>query len=236
MIRTAIILAGGLGSRLREVIGSGIPKPMAAVAGRPFLEYLLAYLNNWGLTRVIMAAGYRHAVIQDHFGNRFLDMELLYSIEDEPLGTGGAVKKALNMVKGNNVYVINGDTYFDVNLRKMDNFHQAKPADLTMAVRKVADISRYGKVSRNEENRITGFTEKGVESGMGYANGGTYILNINRFSGLDFPVKFSFEKDYIEKFYHKQQFFGFGCYGYFLDIGIPDDYEEAQTAFEGLHF
>lgn len=236
MINEAIILAGGLGSRLREVIGSGIPKPMATVAGRPFLEFLLAYLNNWGITRVIMAAGYMHTVIEDHFGNRFMDMELLYSVEDEPLGTGGAVKKAMQLAKGSNIYVINGDTYFDVNLRKMANFHRAKQAELTVAVRKLADISRYGRVSRDEGNRITGFTEKGAETGIGFVNGGTYIFDVKIFSGLDMPDKFSLEKDYLEKFYRERQMFGFGCFGYFLDIGIPDDYEEAQTAFEGLHF
>ncbi len=234
MIKEAIILAGGLGSRLKGVIGEGIPKPMAAVNGRPFLEYLLTYLDKWGVSRVIMATGFKHEVIEDYFGNDYKDMEIVYSVEDVPLGTGGAVKKALGFVKGRDVFVVNGDTYFDTNLWKLANFHKANEVDVCIALRKMVDTSRFGTVKIDLKNRIIKFTEKGAQTGMGFINGGTYVINSKTFLELDLPAKFSLEIDYFEKYYKKQRIFGLRCYSFFLDIGIPEDYEEAADAFEGL--
>lgn len=234
MIKEAIILAGGMGTRLREVIGEDIPKPMAPVNGKPFLEYLLTYLDKWGVERVILASGFKHEVIEEHFGDRYKSQEIVYSREEEPLGTGGAVKQAMEYVNGFTCYVINGDTFFDVNLWKMANAFQAKGADAMMALRKMGDVSRYGVVKIDLENRITDFKEKGSETGMGFINGGTYILQRKAFLELNMPEKFSLETDYFEKYYNKQAVFGVRCYSFFLDIGIPEDYEEAQDAFEGL--
>lgn len=234
MIKEAIILAGGFGTRLKGVIGDDIPKPMAPVSGRPFLEYLLTYLDKWGVERVVMATGYMHDVVSEHFGNRFKDIEIVYSVEDKPLGTGGAVKKAMEYVNGYSVYVLNGDTYFDVNLWKLENFHRAREADICITLRKVGDVSRYGAVKINLENRIEQFTEKGKETGMGFINGGTYIITRKTFLDLDLPDSFSLEKDYFEKYYEQQMMFGVRCFSFFLDIGIPEDYQEAQDAFEGL--
>ena len=234
MIKEAIILAGGFGTRLKEVIGDEIPKPMAPVMSHPFLEYLLTYLDTWGVSRVVMAVGYKHEVIENHFKDCYKDIEIVYSVEEEPLGTGGAVKKAMEYVNGYSTYVINGDTYFDVNLWKMANFHRANEADCCLAMRKVSDISRYGTVKIDLKNRVTAFTEKGSETGMGFINGGTYLLNRKTFLELDLPDKFSLEKEYFEKDNKKQRIFGVRCYSFFLDIGIPEDYEEAEDAFEGL--
>ncbi|MCK4569456.1 MAG: nucleotidyltransferase family protein [Bacteroidales bacterium] len=234
MIKEAIILAGGFGTRLKEVIGEDIPKPMAPVNDRPFLEYILAYLDKWGVERVIMATGYKHEVIEAYFKDSYKDIGIIYSVEEEPLGTGGAVKKALEYVNGYSAYVINGDTYFDVNMWKLANFHQASEADVCMTLRKVDDVSRYGTVKIDLEGRIEEFNEKGVRTGMGLINGGTYIINRKNFLDLDLPEKFSLEKDYFEKFYKKQRMFGVRCYSFFLDIGIPEDYKEATDAFEGL--
>ena len=234
MIKEAIILAGGFGTRLKEVIGEDIPKPMAPVNGRPFLEYILAYLEKWGVERVIMATGYRHEVIEAHFRDRHNDIEIAYSVEEEPLGTGGAVKKAMELVNDSSPYVINGDTYFDANLWKLGNSFRAKEAEAIMALRKMGDTSRYGTVKIDPDNRITEFKEKGAHKGMGFINGGTYILSGKAFLDLGLPDKFSLEKDYFEKYYTKQRMFGVRCYSYFLDIGIPEDYEEAADAFEGL--
>jgi D-glycero-alpha-D-manno-heptose 1-phosphate guanylyltransferase len=234
VIKEAIILAGGLGTRLKEVIGDEIPKPMAPVNGRPFLEYLLEYLDKWGVSRVIMATGYKHEVIEAHFGDRFKEIEIVYSVEKEALGTGGAVKQAMGFVNGYTVYVLNGDTYFDVNLWKMANFHDAREAEASMTLRKMGDISRYGAVKIDLNNKVEAFKEKGSETGMGFINGGTYIFNRNTLLDIDLPDKFSLETDYFEKYYKKQQIFGVRCFSYFLDIGIPEDYEEAQDAFKGL--
>ncbi len=227
-------MAGGFGTRLKEVIGDDIPKPMAPVHDKPFLEYLLHYLDKWGVSRVIMATGYKHEVIESYFGNRHNEIDIIYSVEEEPLGTGGAVKKAMEYVNGYSAYVINGDTYFDVNLWKLANFHRAKEADICITLRKVGDVSRYGKVEINVQNRIEAFTEKGKESGMGFINGGTYLITRKTFLELDLPDKFSLEKDYFEKYYTKQEMYGVRCFSYFLDIGIPEDYEEAADAFEGF--
>jgi D-glycero-alpha-D-manno-heptose 1-phosphate guanylyltransferase len=158
----------------------------------------------------------------------------VYSREEEPLGTGGAVKKAMEYVNGFSCYVINGDTFFDVNLWKMANAFKAKEAVSMMALRKMGDVSRYGVVKIDLDNKITDFKEKGSESGMGFINGGTYILQRKAFLDLNLPEKFSLETDYFEQFYNKQAIFGVRCYSFFLDIGIPEDYEEAQDAFEGL--
>lgn len=234
MIKEAIILAGGMGKRLKGVIGDDIPKPMAPVNDRPFLEYLLTYLDRWSVSRVIMAVGYKHKVIEKYFGNHYKDMEIVYSVEDEPLGTGGAVKKALESVKGQDVYVVNGDTYFDANLWKLANFHKAKEVDVCIALRKMGDTSRFGTVKIDQDNRIIEFIEKGTQTGMGFINGGTYIINSKTFLDLKLPNKFSLEIDYFEKYYKKQRIFGVRCYSFFLDIGIPEDYEEATDAFEGL--
>jgi D-glycero-alpha-D-manno-heptose 1-phosphate guanylyltransferase len=234
MIKEAIILAGGLGTRLREVIGDDIPKAMAPVDGRPFLEYLLAYLEKWGVERVILATGYKHEVIEAHFGDRYNEQQIVYSKEDEPLGTGGAVKKALEYVNDYSCYVLNGDTYFDVNLWKLGNTLRAKEAAAIMTLRKMGDVSRYGVVKIDLDNRITEFREKGADSGQGFINGGTYVLARQAFLDLDLPDKFSLEKDYFEKLYDTQRIFGVRCYSFFLDIGIPEDYEEAQDAFDGL--
>ena len=234
MIREAIILAGGLGTRLREIIGEDIPKPMAPVNDRPFLEYLLTYLDKWGVERVILASGHKHEVIEKHFGDHYKSQEIVYSREEEPLGTGGAVKKAMEYVNGFSCYVINGDTFFDVNLWKMANAFKAKEAVSMMALRKMGDVSRYGVVKIDLDNKITDFKEKGSETGMGFINGGTYILQRKAFLDLDLPEKFSLETDYFEKYYNKQAIYGVRCYSFFLDIGIPEDYEEAQDAFEGL--
>lgn len=234
MIKEAIILAGGLGTRLKDVIGEDIPKPMAPVNGHPFLEYLLIYLDKWGVSRVVMATGYRHEVIEDFFGDDYHGMEIVYSVEDEPLGTGGAVKKAMTCINGYSCYVLNGDTYFDVNLWKMANFHQAKEAVACMALRKVSEVSRYGTVKIGPENRIEEFIEKGGQRGMGFINGGTYILKRQAFLDLELPQAFSLEKDYFEQYHKKLPMFGVRCNSYFLDIGIPEDYKEAADAFEGL--
>ena len=234
MIKEAIILAGGFGTRLKEVIGEDIPKPMAPVDGRPFLEYLFKYLDKWGVERLILATGHKHEVIEAHFGDRFNNQEIVYSREEEPLGTGGAVKKAMEYVNGYSSYIINGDTYFDVNLWKLANSFRAKEAESVMALRKMSDVSRYGSVKIDLDNRITEFTEKGNQTGMGFINGGTYILARKAFLDLDMPDVFSLEKDYFEQYYNKLRIFGVRCYSYFLDIGIPEDYEEAQDAFDGL--
>jgi len=231
----AVILVGGLGTRLRKAI-SDLPKAMAPVNGRPFLEYQLAYLKNNGITRVILAVGYKKDYIISHFGNKFLQMDIAYAEEDQPLGTGGAIMNAIHNVSEEQFYILNGDTIFDINLKKLQEVHQAKNADLTIALRKVHDTSRYGAVAMGEDGRVKGFLEKGEAEGEGLINGGIYFGTRDFFDKIALKGKFSFEKEILELKYNKYLFYGVAFDDYFLDIGIPEDYNRAQNEFKRFSY
>jgi D-glycero-alpha-D-manno-heptose 1-phosphate guanylyltransferase len=234
MIKEAIIIAGGFGTRLKETIGPDIPKPMAPVDGRPFLEYVFHNLSKWGIDRLILATGYRHKAIEQYFGKAYKGQQIVYSRETEPLGTGGAVLQAMEHASGDVCYVINGDTYFDVNIRKMIDAYRAREADAVMALREADDVSRYGSVETSSDGRIIAFREKGNKKGPGFVNGGAYILNRKIFMELGLKGAFSLEEDFFEKHCLDRRIFSIRCKGFFLDIGIPGDYKQAQDAFEGI--
>jgi len=226
----AIILAGGKGLRLREVVPD-LPKVMAPVNGRPFLEYLLEYLEHYFIEHIVMAVGYKHEAIVNYFGDHYKSIKIDYLIEDEPLGTGGAIKKGFEMIEGDKAFVFNGDTMFRISLVKHYDFHITRMADFSLVLREVDDVERYGSVERNEEKRITGFHEKGTRTGKGLINGGVYLISKRFFSKYKFPEKFSVEKDCLEKMVGTHPFYGVLCKQYFLDIGIPEDYLKAQHDF-----
>lgn len=227
----AVILAGGFGTRLKSVI-QGIPKPMAPVAGKPFLAYLLDQLDRQGCTHAVLAVGYKREVIQSFFGSRYKGISLSYSVEDEPLFTGGALKKALKMATENAVVVLNGDTFFGVDFSKMLNFHYQTCSEVTLAVKELYDFSRYGTVVYDKNYRITHFVEK-KECQKGFINGGVYVLNRTIFNGI-LENKFMMEKDFLEKYVNSKAFYAFLSEGYFIDIGIPEDYEKANREFGEL--
>jgi D-glycero-alpha-D-manno-heptose 1-phosphate guanylyltransferase len=141
--KEAIILAGGAGTRLKSVV-KDIPKPMALVAEKPFLEYLLSYLENYGIEHVILSVGYNWKVISDHFKSQYGSMKISYAVEDKPLGTGGGIRLALEKVKGDNTFILNGDTFFKVNLHDLSEFHFAHGADMSITVKRKKDFFRYG--------------------------------------------------------------------------------------------
>jgi len=207
---------------------------MAPVIERPFLEYQLAYLNNWGLKKVVLAVGYKREIVQKYFRDKYRDMEIEYSIETEPLGTGGAVRQAMSMISSPYVLVMNGDTYFDVNLRRLYDDRSVKAADVIIALSQVDDVNRYGSLEFDLNKRITSFVEKGTKSGTGYVNGGVYLIKKMFFDNCDFPDKFSLEKDCFEQHYASTMMFGMTCSSYFLDIGVPEDYKKAQHDLEGF--
>ncbi|BAU26507.1 D-glycero-alpha-D-manno-heptose 1-phosphate guanylyltransferase [Aneurinibacillus soli] len=221
----AIVLAGGLGTRLRSVI-SDVPKPMAPIDDKPFLHYILHYLAKQGINRVILSTGYKHEVIEAYFGYEYCGMSIVYSVEDEPLGTGGAIKRALEKVTEQDAFIMNGDTFFAVDLQGMIRFHQVHGADITIALKRMEDFSRYGAVMV-ENGRVRSFQEKGYHS-SGNINGGIYIINKQCLEIESLPNTFSFESDVLEKFIMKKEMYGFISEGYFIDIGIPEDYEKAQ--------
>ena len=226
MIKEAIILAGGLGTRLREVIPD-LPKCMAPVAGRPFLFYVINYLRSQGIEKFIFSVGYKHETIENYLNEQFSTLDFNCIIEKEPLGTGGAIQLALHKAIEKDVLVVNGDTLFKIDASKLISLHSSKNADCSIALKPMKYFDRYGSVMLNNDHSISGFAEKKFHE-TGYINGGIYILDKEKFEGETLPEKFSFEKDYLEKFYSKRQLYGLVQDVYFIDIGIPDDYERAQ--------
>jgi D-glycero-alpha-D-manno-heptose 1-phosphate guanylyltransferase len=224
----AIILAGGLGTRLRSVVPD-LPKPMAPVAGRPFLAWVLDRLVDAGFECVVLAVGYRHAFIRDHFGEDYRGMALRYSVETTPLGTGGAMRLAADHVTTLPVFVLNGDTYLELDYRAMLAAHQQSAASLSVAACHVPDVSRYGALEI-EENHISRFLEKG-RVGPGVINAGVYLLGSDILQQLPINQPFSFEQQLLVPRVHEIRPFAFLNQGRFIDIGIPDDLVRAQLMF-----
>jgi D-glycero-alpha-D-manno-heptose 1-phosphate guanylyltransferase len=229
----AIVLAGGEGRRLRAVV-SDLPKPMANVAGRPFLWWLLNRLAQQQVRRVILSVGYKADAIQNHFGNVFSGVELAYSVETEPLGTGGAIRLALEQAREKQVIVLNGDTYTDVDLRGLNAKFESSGTDLAVAVTHVNDVARYGGVVVDQKTeRIVGFDEK-QGTAAGYINAGIYCLRRDIFARYPVPAKFSFERDYLAKQLALLRPVAFAGVRAFIDIGVPTDYALAQTVIPEL--
>lgn len=227
MIKEVIILAGGLGTRLRSVV-SDLPKCMAPVAGKPFLHFVIEQLKRQGIEKFIFSLGYKHEMIEAWLTDQYPTLNIQRAIEEEPLGTGGAVKLACGFATNKNVLVLNGDTFFNIDLYQLAEFHYDRDADCTLSLKPMQDFDRYGVVELNNDHSIISFKEKSYYQN-GFINGGIYALNRERFLQEDLPLKFSFEKDYLEQFFNKRRMFGLPQDEYFIDIGIPEDYERAQV-------
>ena len=231
-----LILAGGLGTRLRSEV-KDVPKCMAPVAGKPFLWYLLKDLNKYkGVTRVILSVGYLREFIFKWIEGvrREFSFAIEYAIEEKPLGTGGGIKLALNQTVTNNVIVLNGDTYFAVNLNELMTVHLQNPSAVTLALKPMSNFDRYGRVIIDEsDKRIVEFKEK-EHCKEGLVNGGVYVINKLEpiFEGL--PEKFSFETTVLETQCRLGKLFGVVQNGYFIDIGIPSDYHRAEIELKDL--
>ena len=223
--KEAVILAGGLGTRLRETIDD-LPKSMAPVDGKPFLTYILDQLCRYRYTKAILAAGYRNEEIVSFFGDSYKELELEYSIEDVPLGTGGAMLKAAGLIATDSFLVLNGDTFFNIDLEAFRKSFKYSNASLSVALKPMKDFERYGSVTLNDE-RIISFNEKRY-CAEGVINGGIYILRKEWIIKNAPGVKFSFEKDIMEKRVPIDIITGFVSDAYFIDIGIPEDYEKAK--------
>lgn len=223
-MKEAIILAGGLGTRLKSVIGD-IPKPMAQVARKPFLEILIKLLFEKKFTHIILSVGYSADKITDYFGREFCGVPIVYSKEEKPLGTGGAIRLALDEATQEHVYVFNGDTYLDFQADELEKLWQKDNLPIIVG-REVEDTSRYGRLLV-ENGKVKGFAEKGV-SGRGLINAGCYILQKNQLDDFPLNQSFSFENDYLVKAVNEKDFNVFTTAGKFIDIGIPKDYERAQ--------
>ncbi|RUA30271.1 MAG: D-glycero-D-manno-heptose 1-phosphate guanosyltransferase [Bacteroidetes bacterium] len=235
MIKQAIVLAGGFGTRLQTVV-QDVPKPMALINDRPFLDYQLNYLKSFGIEHIIFSVGYKHEHILNYFGDSFNGMRIDYAVEESPLGTGGGILNAFQFVKSGAALVVNGDTMFEVDLQDFSQKHNSKNAQISLALREIDDVSRYGVVETDANHRIIGFAEKGERKGQGKINGGIYIIEKHFFETNRFEQKFSMEKDAFERLYKEQAFYGFPYKSYFLDIGIPEDYKKAQNEFKKLGY
>jgi D-glycero-alpha-D-manno-heptose 1-phosphate guanylyltransferase len=222
----AIILAGGLGTRLQEVV-SDVPKPMAPVNGNPFLYYVLRWLGKSKIEKVTISAGFKAKSIISYFGNTFEKIHIEYAIEEKPLGTGGALKFALSKTTEKRLLIINGDTYFPVNLDEFRSFHSENRSVFSIALKKMKNFSRYGSVEC-EGNTILKFNEKRFCK-EGFINGGIYITDRKFLESGQFPEVFSLEKDLLEKEAKSWKLKGLVFDDPFIDIGIPEDYMKAQS-------
>lgn len=226
----AIVLAGGLGTRLRGAVPD-LPKPLAPVAGRPFLAIVLAQLRAQGFDLAVLSVGYRHELVRDAFGDRFDGLRLRYAIEDRPLGTGGAMRLAARFCSDADVFVLNGDSYADVDFAAMLAAHRRAGAALTMCAVQVADTARYGRLLV-DDGRVTGFAEKGV-AGAGLINAGIYAMRRNLLLQPGLPEAFSFENDVLAARLDELRPCAWVARGRFIDIGVPEDYARAQSMFAG---
>lgn len=233
MVTEAIVLAGGLGTRLKSVV-SELPKAMAPINDRPFLEIILSYLAKEGVSRVVLSVGYKHEAILTHFGRAYKGISLDYAVEEEPLGTGGGILLALSQCRKKEVLAVNGDTLFPVSIASLLALHQKQDALATLALKPMQNFDRYGTV-RLSGSRVAGFEEKkSLKEGL--INGGAYILNRDQVLGLGLPKKCSWEKDFLEGYYQSHFLAGLPCEDYFIDIGIPEDYRRAQLELDALGY
>lgn len=234
---TAVILAGGLGTRLRSVVND-LPKPMAPILGRPFLEYLIDYWISQGVTDFKLSVGYKYNDIASHFGSQYKGAKISYIIEETPLGTGGGVVIAAeNMGPGKQFLLLNGDTFFKVDLSELRKFHQIKKSELTFSLFKNNDTFRYMGMGINNDGSILDL-KSAEPNGKSYVNGGAYLIESSLFSDGNFIPgnKYSFEADIIPHFLAtKKQLYGFNFNSFFIDIGVPDDYLNSFELFKTLN-
>lgn len=229
-MKEAIILAGGFGTRLQSVV-SNVPKPMAPVAGKPYLVYLIQYLKSFEVKHIVLSVGYLAEVIESYFQNEFDEIKISYSKEATPLGTGGGIKLALEKCTSENIVILNGDSFFDVNLDKLFLLHQTKKATASLGVRNVENVGRYGEVLLNEASEIIKFSEKSDKQESGLINGGVYILRKDALDSFQVNTKFSLEIDFFQKQAGSQSLYAKEFDAYFIDIGIPSEFERANKEF-----
>lgn len=229
----AILLCGGLGTRLRSVV-SDRPKPMADIAGKPFLHYLVRMLSEKGVERFVFALGYMGEQIEAYFQDvREYGISIVYSYEESPLGTGGAIRNALSKMQEEDVLILNADTYFDMDYRSLFQEQSRKCADMTIASREIEDVSRYGAILKDTDGRILRWNEKQSGSGetaprRGEINGGIYVMKRSLIEKIP-AGKQSLENDCIPVWLsHSINIHALRSDGYFMDIGVPEDYRRFQ--------
>jgi len=228
MVTTAIILAGGLGTRLKKVV-QDLPKPMALIRGRPFLEHQMDFWISQGVTKFILSVCYLNHIIIDHFGDSYHTASIDYIVEDEPLGTGGALLLAAQGLK-ETFLVLNGDTFFEVNLNNLIEFHKKQKSELTLSLFKPNQLGRYMGVNLKDNGEIISLQSRTNELTL-LVNGGVYLVDPSALKRLNYKpnIKSSLENDLLPKFISLGGgLYGFESSGKFIDIGVPEDYYRAQ--------
>ena len=233
--RECIILAGGFGTRLKSVVND-LPKCLASInpPGLPFLNLLIGYLVYNGFDKLIFSLGFMNEKIIDYLNNLTVSIKIEYVIENVPLGTGGGIKKAINIASTDNVLIINADTFFDVNIDNLYIEHLKYNPICSIALKKMINFERYGAVTI-KNNKIQNFQEK-KPTKKGLINGGVILLNKNKFLSFDLSEKFSFENDFLSIKTKEKLILGLESEGYFIDIGVPDDYNKAQYELNEFFF
>jgi D-glycero-alpha-D-manno-heptose 1-phosphate guanylyltransferase len=226
---TALILCGGMGTRLQSVFSEG-PKVLAPVNGIPFLSFLLKQFSQAFFKDVILCSGYKGNQIEATFGDCYEGVFLRYSQETEPLGTGGAIRNSMPLIKTDTILVMNGDSYIDINLTDYLGWFQQKNALAAMLLKHLNNTARFGRVEVNDNNRILSFSEKRVGLGKGFINAGVYILKRSVLEMIPEGEIYSLETQLLPSLVDKE-FYGLLCDGNFIDIGTPESYDNANSFF-----
>lgn len=228
---TVVVLAGGLGTRLKGVV-SDVPKPLAPIEGKPFLDYLLSYWVKNKAKKIILSVGYKNDQIKKHFGKNYKGVPIEYVIEDVPAGTGGAVLKVLDEVNmPDDFFIINGDTLFLNDLKIMINSHVDNEADFTICLRNIENAGRYHRMQMDKTNKLCSILEPDNKKVSGLINGGVYVVNRKVFDvfSIEQEKVISLENEILPKIISSNKVYGVVDDGAFIDIGIPDDYFRAES-------
>lgn len=209
------------------MVVSEVPKPMAPINGRPFLEFLIDYLIGQGVTTVVLSVGHKREAIQTYFGSSWRGLEIRYCVEEQPLGTGGALKKAMDEAGYARAFALNGDSYCPVDLNALQAAHRS--AELTLALKRVEDVGRFGAVEFNAGGRIVAFREKSATAGPGLINAGVYLVERSLFRVAPPARRFSLETDVMQRRCSSVTMRGFVTDAIFIDIGVPEEFRRAQT-------
>jgi NDP-sugar pyrophosphorylase family protein len=224
-----VILAGGKGERLKPVVFDK-PKVLAEISDRPFLTYVFDQLSLAGFQEVVLCTGFMAEQIKGKLGDTYGSLRLLYSPEEEPLGTGGALRLALSYIWSDTVLVMNGDSYMDVGLSSFVDWFLQKNGDAALVLTEVSDTVRYGRVVIGQDEHIAMFQEKGLAKGPGWINAGIYLMKKSLVASIPNSRPYSLECEFFPSLAGKK-LLGFRSAGRFIDIGIPASYAVAERFF-----